>query len=100
MTRTLPFALAATLALSACVGTGTPQPTLGRVATGAGIGAVAGQVVGGDTRSAATGAFLGGIAAAATAPRAPAYAGDPCAQIVDNAAYAACREDARRAGRI
>ena len=55
----------AVLSLLAACGTTMEQ----RAATGAVGGAVAGQVIGGDTKSTVAGAAIGGVAGAVTRPR-------------------------------
>ncbi|MES2860832.1 MAG: YMGG-like glycine zipper-containing protein [Pseudomonadota bacterium] len=57
--------LVGAMAMLAACGTTMEQ----RAATGAIGGAVAGQVIGGDTKSTVAGAAIGGVAGAATTPR-------------------------------
>ena len=78
-------ALVLATSLTACVSTG--DPTTDRFAVGAAGGAVAGQLLGGDTGSTLAGAVIGGMLGGATAPRQAtqstvrASQAHPCADI-------------------
>ncbi|OQM76959.1 YMGG-like glycine zipper-containing protein [Manganibacter manganicus] len=73
MKTTIAAAMLLSLALAGCASTPQQQRTGTGALLGAGAGALAGQAIGGDTKStligAASGAAIGGIVGSATAPR-------------------------------
>lgn len=66
MKNRLSMAAAVALAALTLAGCNTPQErALGGGAIGAGVGALAGQAIGGNTKSTVAGALIGGVAGAA-----------------------------------
>lgn len=66
MNKRLSMAAVVALAALTLAGCNTPQErALGGGAIGAGVGALAGQAIGGNTKSTVAGALIGGVAGAA-----------------------------------